>query len=357
MSAYLRDALLALQGAAPADLAMRVGAARRGARAAARGGGRRARGGGRAARPCRRSGRRRRHVRILVNQNNHWAQDEGRATDLGGGRFRHVVPAGVTDAGTTAITATADTAAFLAEGYARVEQRWRRADGAAVRLLRRAAVRRAAARTRSSRRASAPEPCASSGAASWWSTRAGRARRGRAAGAGARTGDGRTVSQRREYRRLRAGGERVIFAMRTSVVIIGAGPAGMATAIALARLDVPCLLVDRLRERSTAARATVVSTGAMERLRALGSARAGRGARARRRDEGWRGAVARAAGGGRPRHRSGCSRSEQVRVVSPARPTGLSQDQLEPLLEARLRTLPAAQVELATSFVGRMTGR
>jgi hypothetical protein len=62
-------------------------------------------------------------VRILVNQNDHWARHEGLATDLGGGRYRYTIPAGETDAGTTAITATADTPAFIAEGYASVEQR------------------------------------------------------------------------------------------------------------------------------------------------------------------------------------------------------------------------------------------
>ncbi len=127
------------------------------------------------------------------------------ATDLGGGRYRYVVPAGVTDAGTTAITATADTAAFMAEGYGRVEQR----GGALTRPPSACSGARQFAepvRGRVVERASAP----------------GRARRrepprgGRRARAGrdpvvlrvrARTGDGRTVSQRREYR-VCAGGER-----------------------------------------------------------------------------------------------------------------------------------------------------
>ena len=56
----------------------------------------------------------------------------------------------------------------------------------------------------------------------------------------------------------------------TAVVIVGAGPAGLAAAITLAGLEVPCLVVDRAAERSTAARGTVVSTGAMERLRRWG---------------------------------------------------------------------------------------
>ena len=37
-------------------------------------------------------------------------------------RYGYTIPAGETDAGATAITATADTPAFIAEGYASVEQ-------------------------------------------------------------------------------------------------------------------------------------------------------------------------------------------------------------------------------------------
>jgi aminopeptidase YwaD len=122
VSAYLRDALLGLQLAAPEELAVRevprltVRAPKR----AAAGGQigvevelRDPAGAPLAGVP----------VRILVNQNDHWARHEGMATDLGGGRYRYTVPAGETDAGETAITATADTPAFIAEGYAVVEQR------------------------------------------------------------------------------------------------------------------------------------------------------------------------------------------------------------------------------------------
>ena len=40
----------------------------------------------------------------------------------------------------------------------------------------------------------------------------------------------------------------------TAVVIVGAGPAGLAAAITLAGLEVPCLVVDRAAERSPAPR-------------------------------------------------------------------------------------------------------
>ncbi len=139
-------------------------------------------------------------------------------------------------------------------------------------------------------------------------------------------------------------------ATTTSVVIVGAGPAGLAAAITLARLDVPCLLVDSLEERSTAARATAVSLGAMERLRRWGLAEE---VEARALDvemTGWRApSLARIDEG--TAFPVGMLTRAQARVVSPARPICLSQDQLEPLLEASVRSLPAARIALATRFV------
>ena len=137
----------------------------------------------------------------------------------------------------------------------------------------------------------------------------------------------------------------------TSVVIVGAGPAGLAAAITLAGLEVPCLVVDRFRERSAAARGTVVSLGAMERLR-----RWGLHERAEERAldvemTGWRApALTRIQEG--TAFPVGMLTREQARIVSPARPTCLSQDRLEPLLEAHLRTLPAARIALETTFTG-----
>jgi putative polyketide hydroxylase len=137
----------------------------------------------------------------------------------------------------------------------------------------------------------------------------------------------------------------------TSVVIVGAGPAGLAAAIALAELEVPCLVVDRFRERSAAARATVVSTGAMERLRRWGIHERAEERALDVEMKGWRApALTRIEEGAA--FPVGMLTREQARIVSPARPTCLSQDLLEPLLEAHLRTLPAAQVALATTFTG-----
>jgi hypothetical protein len=62
-------------------------------------------------------------VRVLINQRDHWAVAMGRAQELGGGRYRYVVPAGATEADLTHITATVDQPTAIAEGFARIDQR------------------------------------------------------------------------------------------------------------------------------------------------------------------------------------------------------------------------------------------
>jgi predicted secreted protein len=120
-SAYLRDALLNLQTAAPADLQRREvpSVDVRAPEAAAAGApvpveirvtdptGQPIAGA---------------PVRVRVNQNDHWALAEASATDLGDGRYRYTIPAGLTDADRTRITATVDVPAYIAEGYATVDQ-------------------------------------------------------------------------------------------------------------------------------------------------------------------------------------------------------------------------------------------
>jgi putative polyketide hydroxylase len=54
------------------------------------------------------------------------------------------------------------------------------------------------------------------------------------------------------------------------VLIVGAGPAGLMAAIALARGGVDCVLVERRRELSSLPRATAISTRSMELLRSWG---------------------------------------------------------------------------------------
>src|SRR3954465_348008 len=54
------------------------------------------------------------------------------------------------------------------------------------------------------------------------------------------------------------------------VVVVGAGPAGLAAAIALARLGVETMLVERRAELSSLPRATAVTLRSMELIRSSG---------------------------------------------------------------------------------------
>ena len=54
------------------------------------------------------------------------------------------------------------------------------------------------------------------------------------------------------------------------VVVVGAGPAGLAAAIALARLGVETMLVERRAELSSLPRATAISLRSMELIRSWG---------------------------------------------------------------------------------------
>src|SRR5688500_15544767 len=57
---------------------------------------------------------------------------------------------------------------------------------------------------------------------------------------------------------------------QTPVLIVGAGPAGLTTAVALARHGIGSLLVERRPTLSGLPRATVVSTRSMEMFRSWG---------------------------------------------------------------------------------------
>src|SRR5829696_8792971 len=54
------------------------------------------------------------------------------------------------------------------------------------------------------------------------------------------------------------------------VLVVGAGPGGLAAAVTLARSGVECLLVDRRARPSALPRATVISTRSMELVRSWG---------------------------------------------------------------------------------------
>jgi 2-polyprenyl-6-methoxyphenol hydroxylase-like FAD-dependent oxidoreductase len=133
------------------------------------------------------------------------------------------------------------------------------------------------------------------------------------------------------------------------VLIVGSGPAGLTTAIALARAGVECLLVDRRLGRSSHPRATVTSTWSMELMRSWGledEVRAGAI------DVEWLGwvteSLARASGG--EAIPVGYPTRAQSPAVSPTAPACVPQDHLEPVLMRHLRSLEAARVQLGTEL-------
>jgi putative polyketide hydroxylase len=134
------------------------------------------------------------------------------------------------------------------------------------------------------------------------------------------------------------------------VLVVGAGPAGLTAAIALARRGVPTLLVEQRRDLSSLPRATVVSTRSMEIFRSWGlEDRILAGSVDVEWQLWWCETLAAAEGGAA--HPVGYPTREQSAVLSPTGPACVPQDHLEPVLLAHLRSLPAAGVELGAEVI------
>jgi 2-polyprenyl-6-methoxyphenol hydroxylase-like FAD-dependent oxidoreductase len=145
--------------------------------------------------------------------------------------------------------------------------------------------------------------------------------------------------------------EEVMRVDEVPALVVGAGPAGLTTAVALARQGVQTLLVERWHERSALPRATVISTRSMELLRSWGLE-----------EEVWAGGIdvewllwtcrtlAEAPAGAAVE--VGLPTRAQSAMVSPTTAACVPQDHLEPVLLRHLRSLPAARVALGTEVVG-----
>ncbi|HWI71044.1 MAG TPA: FAD-dependent monooxygenase, partial [Baekduia sp.] len=129
------------------------------------------------------------------------------------------------------------------------------------------------------------------------------------------------------------------------VLVVGAGPAGLAAAITLAHHGVGCLLVERRAELSSLPRATAISLRSMELLRGWGLERAVRDGGTEVEWQQWFCHTLAEAAGGRP-GATGLPTRAQSAVLSPTAPACVPQDHLEPVLLHHLRTLPAARIEL-----------
>ena len=135
------------------------------------------------------------------------------------------------------------------------------------------------------------------------------------------------------------------------VVVVGAGPAGLAAAIALGRLGVETMLVERRAELSSLPRATAVSLRSMELIRSWGVEDA---VRAEAVDVEWHGALSEtlATVADRSTWPTGIPTREQAALLSPTAPACVPQDHLEPVLLDHLRSLGATRVHLHTEVVG-----
>jgi putative polyketide hydroxylase len=132
------------------------------------------------------------------------------------------------------------------------------------------------------------------------------------------------------------------------VLVVGAGPAGLTTAITLARYGVRSLLVERRTELSGLPRAASMSTRTMELFRSWGLERDVRTGGVEVEWSQWVGRTLRDAGETRP---TSFPTREQSIVLSPTAPASVPQDHLEPVLLEHLRSLRPAQVDLGTELV------
>jgi putative polyketide hydroxylase len=134
------------------------------------------------------------------------------------------------------------------------------------------------------------------------------------------------------------------------VLIAGAGPAGLATAVALAHLGVPSLIVERRPALSGLPRATVLTTRSMELVRSWGLERDVRAGGVDVAFEGWVCETLARAAGGVPRDLALPSPDVSA-VLSPTTAACVPQDHLEPVLLEHLIALGQTEIELGTEVV------
>lgn len=134
----------------------------------------------------------------------------------------------------------------------------------------------------------------------------------------------------------------------TSVLIVGAGPAGLVAGITLARFGVDVLVVDKRESGSTLSRALVISTRCMEILRAWGIEADVRAGAAEVESRAWvTRSLAAVEGTEMP---LGYPSAAEAAAVSPTYPAWAPQDHLEPLLVRRLRSAPSAELRMGAEL-------
>ena len=138
--------------------------------------------------------------------------------------------------------------------------------------------------------------------------------------------------------------------MEHPVLIAGAGPAGLVTAITLARMGVGSLLVERRPGTSTLPRATAISTRTMELLRAWGLEQQVRQGELGVQVQGMVTESLTSPGGFA--FSLGFPTPQEAAEHSPTGPAAVPQDHLEPVLLSHLRQYDHAEVRFGTQVIG-----
>jgi 2-polyprenyl-6-methoxyphenol hydroxylase-like FAD-dependent oxidoreductase len=134
------------------------------------------------------------------------------------------------------------------------------------------------------------------------------------------------------------------------VVVVGAGPGGLAAAITLGSQGVQTLVIDRRSSPATLPRATVASTSTMELLRRWGLEGEAWERSIEVEWQAWSCTTLADADHGEAIE-VGLPTRAQAAFVSPTAPACLAQDELEPLLERHLGTLADVTVQRGVELV------
>jgi 2-polyprenyl-6-methoxyphenol hydroxylase-like FAD-dependent oxidoreductase len=139
------------------------------------------------------------------------------------------------------------------------------------------------------------------------------------------------------------------------VLIVGAGPAGLAAAVALGRRGVESLVVERRLERPSLPRATTISTRSMELIRSWGLEEDVLAGGVEVDWLMWESPTLAGADRGTAIE-VGLPTRAQAALISPTAPACVPQDHLERVLLDHLRSLGPVRVELGTALAGLENG-